>query len=127
LAAPTDDVPSLLRELVKWTKFEAKPKLKAIILDNLKGDKELLVYELSDGELSLREMERVTTVNKDRVSTLWDLWFNLGILEKSTIREGRYKKICSLAELGIPIPPLPKTTSPASAPANSKASSGGTE
>jgi hypothetical protein len=127
VTAPPDDVPSLLRELVKWTKFEAKPKLKALILDNLKGDKELLVYELSDGEISLREMERATTVNKDGVSTLWESWFKLGILEKSPIREGRYKKICSLSELGIPIPPLPKTTGAASASENSKTSSGVTK
>ena len=103
-----DELISLMKELVKWTRFSGKQQLKAMILENLKSDTEKLVYELSDGERSVREIEELTNVSKSRVGSYWEKWLTLGIVEESERFQGRMKHICSLDEVGIEVPKTPR-------------------
>ena len=104
--AKLDEMVSLMRELLKWSKFEGKQQLKKMLVDNLKEPSELLVYEFSDGERSARDIEKATGVSDTTVGRNWEKWFKLGIVEESKKRQGRMMHICTLEEVGIE-PPTP--------------------
>jgi hypothetical protein len=98
-----DELTRLMKELVKWAKLTGKQQLKMMILENLKTNTEKLVYELSDGERSVRDVEKKTKVSKSRVGSYWEKWLALGIVEESERFQGRMRHICSLDELGIEV------------------------
>jgi len=103
---PTDSV-QILRELLRWSRFENFPKLRKILLDNLKTAQEKLVYELTNGENSRRDVARQTGVPDSTVNAWWEKWYNLGILEPSGKRKGRPQKIMALEDMGIEVPEIP--------------------
>lgn len=105
---PTD-AGQILREILKWSRFENFPKLRRILLDTLKTDQEKMVYELTDGEKSRYEIANETGIPDSTVRSWWDRWYNLGILEPSGKRKGRPQKILALEDMGIEAPkPAPK-------------------
>lgn len=83
-------------------------KLKAVIAANLRSESERLVYEYSDGDRSVRDIEATIGVSRSTVTRYWDKWQRLGIVEKSRKYEGRWKRLCSLEDLGIDVPQLPR-------------------
>ena len=99
-----------LDELIFWTRFSALPSFKALLLGTLKEDVDKLVYELSDGKWSTREIaqsisrggRRITHVT---VANMWNKWSILNLVMPAQ-RKGRYKKVVSLKSLGIEIPQL---------------------
>lgn len=101
-----EEIASLLRELVRWSKFGSKQQLKSILADNLRRDPEKLIFEYSDGERSVRDIEKLTGIGKTSVFNYWQKWFKLGIV-KSTKFEGRMQHICSLEEVGLEVPSNP--------------------
>jgi hypothetical protein len=107
-----DELLSLIRELVKWSKFGGKLELKRMLTDNLEGDSEKLVYEYSDGERSSRDIEKETGIGRASIQRHWEKWFKMGIMEASDRYEGRMMHICSLGEVGIetPSPPSKRET-----------------
>lgn len=63
-----------------------------------------MVYELSDGEKSIRDLEKITNVSRSKVSLLWRRWYNMGIMERSEKYEGkRMRKSFSLSDVGIDV------------------------
>lgn len=99
------------KEQFKWTKLLGMGQLKSIFEQNLRDDSEKLVYELSDGERSIRDIEKITNVSRTKIATLWKKWFNMGIMEKSTKYEGkRMKRSFSLSDVGIDIPQMSTST-----------------
>jgi transcription initiation factor TFIIIB Brf1 subunit/transcription initiation factor TFIIB len=94
----------LLRELVKWSKFESIPKLRTVLEQNLTNDKEKIIYEFSNGERSTRDVAKVADVSHVTVQNYWEKWSKLGIVDKSEKYEGRYRHICSLEEVGLTVP-----------------------
>lgn len=100
-------------EQLRWTKLSGMAQLKSIFEQNLKDDSEKLVYELSDGERSIRDIEKITNVSRTKVATLWKKWFNIGIMEKSIKYEGkRMQRSFSLADVGMDIPRMPTLDTP---------------
>lgn len=104
------DLIDLLSEILKWTKFIGKQKLKTLLQDVVKEDLEKVIYELSDGK-SLRQMEKICKANGYSVShatigNYWDRWASLGIVEPSSRFKGRYERVVSLKEVGIDFPPI---------------------
>jgi len=103
--AKMDKIILLNEELLKWTRFDKKMKLKEFIQSTLTTDNEKIIYELTDGEMSTRDIEAKCKINQKTVSTYWQKWQTMGILERTEKYSGkRYRKICSLKELGIDIP-----------------------
>jgi len=100
-----------LDELIKWAKVIAKPQLRALIIQNIETDLESAVFELSNGELSTRDISGTLKkqVSHATVATYWQKWFRVGIVEPSTKYPGRFRKICSLEEVGITLPPILKS------------------
>lgn len=99
-----------LNELIFWTKFSALPTFRALLLDNLREEIDKLVYELSDGERSTREIARIVsrgerTLTHVTVANMWKKWSILNLVMPAQ-RKGRYRKVLSLESLGIEIPDL---------------------
>ncbi len=95
-----------LDQLLKWTRFASLQQVRNLLTQNLTNDKELLVYELSDGKRTTREIAKLANIGS--ISTIvgyWKKWSKLGIVEPSQKRQGRYQHFCSLEEVGIAIPP----------------------
>jgi hypothetical protein len=95
-------------EFIKWIKLIAKPRIRELVNQNLENEVEYSVYELSDGDLSSRDISDKLNneISHTTVTNYWKKWHRLGIVEKSEKYQGRYKKICSLEEIGMVIPPL---------------------
>lgn len=96
-----------LDQLLKWTKFAGMQQLRTILTQNLTTDTEMLVYELSDGECTTREIARLAGVGSNAtITNYWKKWSKVGIVEPSEKRRGRYQRICSLEEVGLTMPPM---------------------
>lgn len=98
-----------LDQLLKWTRFAGMQQLRTILNQNLTTDTEMLIYELSDSERTTREIANIVGVGSNAtIASYWKRWSRLGIVEPSETRRGRFKKICSLEEVGLTIPPIPQ-------------------
>ena len=104
------DLLERLDELVFWTRLSAMPSIRKTVVDNLRTDIDKLVYQLSDGNRSTREIantikrggRRITHVT---VANMWRKWAILDLV-MPTQRRGRYMRVVSLESLGIEIPQL---------------------
>lgn len=93
-----------MEEQLKWTKLSGMNQLKSILEQNLRGDDEKRVYELSDGERSTRDIERITNVGRTKIAILWKKWYKIGLMERSQKYEGkRMKRSFSLADVGMEV------------------------
>lgn len=97
-----------LDELIFWTKFSALPTFRALLMDALREDVDKLVYELSDGERSTREIAQMISREGRRVThvtiaNMWKKWSILNLVMPAQ-RKGRYKRVLSLKELGVEMP-----------------------
>lgn len=96
-----------LDQLLKWTRFAGMQQLRTILTQNLTTDTEMLIYELSDGERTTREIARLAGVGSNAtITNYWRKWSKVGIVEPSEKRRGRYQRICSLEEVGLTVPPM---------------------
>lgn len=97
-----------LDQLLRWTRFAGMQQLRNILTQNLTKDIELLIYELSDGKRSTREIAKLVGIKSHATVTgYWKKWSKLGIVEPSEKYSGRFRRICSLEEVGLTVPPLP--------------------
>lgn len=98
-------------QLLKWTRFAGMQQLRTILAQNLTTDTEMLIYELSDGERGTREVAALSSVGSNAtVANYWRKWSRLGIVEPSEKRQGGFRRICSLEEVGLTVPPIPQAT-----------------
>lgn len=109
---------SKLDELIFWTKFSALPTFRALLMGTLRDDVDKLVYDLSDGERSTRDIARTISrggrnITHVTVANMWKKW-SIQNLVIPAQRKGRYKRAVSLESLGIEIPEI-ETTSETSA------------
>lgn len=87
------------KEILKWTKLNAIENVQRLAEQKLPTEQDKKIFDLTDGIKTVREIAKITGVNKDAVSRKWKEWFKAGLLEK----EGKkgYKKIFDLAEVGV--------------------------
>jgi hypothetical protein len=107
--ANVQEIIRLLRELVRWSKFEVIPKLRTVLEQNLPSDKEKKIYELSDGERSTRDIAKLSGVSHQTIANYWEKWSKLGIVDTTETKEGRYRRICSLEQVGLEVPEVKVT------------------
>lgn len=99
-----------MEEQLKWTRLAGMSQLKTIFEQNLKTDQDKLVYDLSDGERSTREIEKIVGVSRTKISALWKKWYRMGLMERSAKYEGkRMARSFSLEDVGMEVPPIPQT------------------
>src|SRR5437899_3132846 len=91
----------LLAEAVRWLRFQSMDKADAAIARLLDSDQKKVAFELADGINSARSIAPQIGVSNQTVSTWWKDWAAAGILFE---QDRTYKKLFSLADLGIEIP-----------------------
>ena len=90
-----------LRELTNWVKVLGRGKVKTTLEQVLDTEQKRLVYDLCDGEKSVKDIEKITGVNVRYVSEWSQEWERIGIVEQGDLRKGRRKKLFDLTVLGI--------------------------
>lgn len=97
---------NLLKEILKWTRFQGVLRVKDVLLDTLKSDEEKIVYESSDGR-GTKEVAKLAGISHQTVVNYWKKWATLGIVEPIKVRGGiRYKRSFSLSDFGIEVPKI---------------------
>jgi hypothetical protein len=99
-----------LREQTKWLRLLGLSSLHPLITSALKTDRDRLVYELSDGMRSTRDLAKLTGLSPMTVSRLWRDWLAMGICEESQSKPGRAQHLVSLSKLGIAVPKMGQAT-----------------
>ena len=99
-----------LDELIFWTKFSALPTFAALLKNALRDDVDKLVYELSDGGRSTREIAHLISrggrrVTHATVANMWQKWSLMNLIMPAK-RRGRYRRVVSLKSVGIETPEL---------------------
>ena len=97
-----------INELVFWVKFSALPTFISLIRNTLRDDVDRLVYELSDGQRSTRDIAQIVTANGTKIThatiaNMWEKWAMLNLV-MTTEKKGRFKRAVSLATIGIDVP-----------------------
>jgi len=95
-------------ELIFWTRFMALPTFIALLKNVLRDDVDKLVYELSDGERSTREIAHLISrggrrITHATVANMWQKWSMMSLV-MSARRRGRYQRVVSLESVGIEVP-----------------------
>jgi predicted transcriptional regulator len=94
----------LLRQILKWIKFDGMQRVKGTLTDVLQKDVEKIIYEFSDGKSSI-EIARIAGVSHQTVVNYWKRWSRIGIVEAERARGGsRYRRVFSLEDFGIEVP-----------------------
>ena len=96
------EIKDILKEILKWTKFEGIQKVKQVLENTLDDDTKKLIYELSDGRPS-PEIARIARVTPPTVRNYWKDWAILGITEIHPDYKKRYHRVFSLKEVGIEV------------------------
>ena len=104
----------ILREILRWTKFQAMQKAKGVLEAALDNDAKKSVYELSDGKSS-SAISKIVKVSDQTVRNYWKEWAVLGIAEIHPGYKKRFRRVFSLKEVGIEVPQIEETTASESA------------
>jgi len=88
----------LLEEILKWERLQGIGAIREIIPTLLDKDEKRLAYEHTDGEKTVRDLEKLVKKDKATISRWWNSWYSQGILVK---KGNKYKNIISLSELGL--------------------------
>ena len=96
-----DRIELRLAEICMWMRFQNRETLKELLQEVLRSDRDRLIFELTDGVRSATEIAQAAKVSQPRISQLWNSWKPLGIVVELPGTRGRYRHICSLAELGM--------------------------
>ena len=97
----SEEILSELREQTKWLRFLSLSSLRSSIQQVLESPKQQLVYELSDGTRSVRQISEATGVSTGTISKWWSNWTALGLCTESSVTNGRAVHLASLSQLGI--------------------------
>jgi DNA-directed RNA polymerase specialized sigma24 family protein len=85
-----------LREQTLWLRFLGMEALGPKLETALVTSKQRAVFELSDGERSVREIADLAAVGVGTVSRLWSEWAQLGIVVESGKVPGRWRHLARM-------------------------------
>lgn len=110
IAESLERITRSLEEIAKWTKVTSIPKVKDTLKEFIKTPEDANVYNLSDGERTTREMEKLTKVGRMSVARLWKKWIRAGLAEPIPSEGGgnRAKSLFSLEDFDIECPNNPQ-------------------
>ncbi len=104
-----------LREQTKWLRLLGFRSLRPLITEVLASERDRLVYELSDGVRTARELGKLAGVSHPTVLRLWQDWRALGLCIESTKQPGRAEHLVALSKLGITVPRMGFESQPSEA------------
>jgi hypothetical protein len=104
----SEELSEKIEELVFWARYSAWKTFIADLKVTLRDDVDKLVYELSDGKNSTRDIAQIVSqtgrkVTHVTVANMWQKWSSIPLVLPAS-RTGRYKKIVSLKLAGIDVP-----------------------
>lgn len=108
----TEDTDDILRDIQRWVKIIGIQEAKLVMDDALSAEdpedqEELrIIYHLSDGEHSTRDIAEHVSVGRQAVSNRQSSWSKMGLLEKEHSR-APYEHVISLKEAGLEVPEIP--------------------
>jgi len=97
-------------ELIFWVRYPVWKTFLADLKAILREDVEKLVYELSDGKNSTRDIAQIVTkmgkkISNVTVANMWQKWALIPlVIPARTV--GRYRKVVSLKQVGIEVPDI---------------------
>lgn len=102
-----------LREIKYWVKVSGLPVIRRAAYENLRDDESKLVYDLSDGQRSTREIveelkKSGKVITHATVANMWKRWVAVSLVEPSERYQGRFRKVASLESFGIEVPEIQK-------------------
>ena len=100
-----NEIKDILREILKWTKFQGWQKVKDVLETVLDNDQKKLIFELSDGKSS-REIAGIVKLSDQTIRNYWKDWSVVGMVESYPGYKKRFQRVLSLKELGIPVPEI---------------------
>ena len=101
---PIEDMVCEILGIMRFLKLAFTPQIASFIEGIFKSDDEKIAFEHSDGRTT-SELEKVSGIKKDKMTSLWKKWFSLGLGTMVSAKGGtRFVKSLSLKELGIEIP-----------------------
>ena len=103
-----EEVLRKLDELIFWTKFSMMSTFIPTLRNAIRDDIDKLVYELSDGEKTTRDIAEIVTKSGRKLShvtvaNMWERWQQQNLVIPAG-RKGRFKRVVSLESIGIKIP-----------------------
>lgn len=105
MSTQMDELLSIMREILKWTKFAGAKEVRGILTTTLDTDQKRLIYYLSDGNNGTVEIAKSANTSDRTVRRYWESWARQGIVEPLKVRGGeRYKKSFELEDFGIAVP-----------------------
>lgn len=102
------DLSAKIEELTFWMKFSIWTTFVKMLTATLRDDTEKLVYELSTGDKSTRDIAQIVSSNgrqitHQTVKNMWQRWSAVPIV-MSAGTQGRFKRVVSLKSIGIQVP-----------------------
>ena len=99
----------VLREILKWIRFTGTKEVKNVLIAALDTDQKKIIYQLSNGENSAREIASQTGISHTTVRNYWGAWTRTSIVEAVKAGTGeRYRHSFDLEDFGIEVPSIPK-------------------
>ena len=95
----------LMEKLVAVTKLANHDAIKERLLMILDSADKKRVFEATDGISSARDIAARTGIGFSTVTRWWSDWNSQGIVEESENVQGRRRRLVSLREFGIEVPP----------------------
>lgn len=92
----------LFSDFLKIYKFINHTKIIEALNTELGDDSKKKIYQLTNGENTLRDIERLTGVSKSTIPLYWKQWALRGIVAPAQ-RKGRFKASFDLAEYGLSV------------------------
>src|SRR5437879_1502744 len=85
---------SVLKEILKWTRFSGMREVKEVIKSVLDDDQKRIAYQLSDGSKGSPEICKLTGIKSPTtVTKYWGGWTKLGLGDTIPVRGGdRFKR-----------------------------------
>lgn len=96
-----DEIIEELKIQTAWLRVIGIQAIKDLLQEEMKAKQDQIIFELSDGQLSTREIAKKADSSHVTVSKKWKKWVSMGLVMPSEKHKGRYKKIVALRDLGI--------------------------
>ena len=100
----SDEQIALLKEIVKWVRFNGFSQVKDVLQTTLDSNKKKLAYNLSDGNNTTRAISQKSGIGQPHIVELWKDWSTLGLGEYVKVNGyRRFERSFDLKMFGITI------------------------
>lgn len=103
---PEDDVTSVLREILAWTRIQALPAAREALATTLVKDEHKIIYQESKGDPA-GLVAKKTGVGESTVNRVWKRAFKAGLMREDPKNPGRYLRTFDLEDFEL-LPKDPK-------------------